>query len=67
MRVVYRTGPTPRSVLTKVKDPLPMSQLENVVYDSEILCECGIKGGVSNENKKIQISRNKRCSWIEQL
>ena len=39
MRVVYRSGPTLRSLLTKVKDPLPVSKLSNVVY--EIPCKCG--------------------------
>ena len=38
VRVVYRSGPTLHSLLTKVKDPLPVSKLSNVVY--EIPCEC---------------------------
>ena len=46
--VVYRSGPTLRSLLTKVKDPLPVSKLSNVVY--EIPCEC----------RKVYIGETKR-------
>ena len=37
--VVFRSGPTFRSMLTKVKDPLPIEKQSNVVY--EIPCTCG--------------------------
>ena len=36
---VFRSGPTFRSMLTKVKDPLPIEKQANVVY--EIPCTCG--------------------------
>ena len=39
IRVVFRSGPTFRSMLTKVKDPLPIEKQANVVY--EIPCTCG--------------------------
>ena len=36
---MYMSGPTLRSLLTKVKDLLPVSKHSYVVY--EIPCECG--------------------------
>ena len=39
IRVVLRSGPTFRSMLTKVKDPLAVEKQANVVY--EIPCMCG--------------------------
>ena len=39
IKVVFRSGPTFRSMLTKVKDPLPIEKQANVVY--EIPCTCG--------------------------
>ena len=39
IRVVFRSGPTLRSMLTKVKDPLPAEKQANVVY--EVPCTCG--------------------------
>ena len=36
---VFRSGPTFRSMLTKVKDPLPVEKHANVVY--EVPCSCG--------------------------
>ena len=37
--VVFKSGPTLRSLLTKVKDPLPKEKLAGVVY--QIPCQCG--------------------------
>ena len=37
--VVFKSGPTLRSLLTKVKDPLPKEKLADVVY--QIPCQCG--------------------------
>jgi hypothetical protein len=39
LRVVFKSGPTLRSLLTKVKDPLPKEKLASVVY--QIPCQCG--------------------------
>ena len=39
IRTVFRSGPTLRSLLTKVKDPLPVEKQSNVVY--EVPCTCG--------------------------
>ena len=39
MRVVFKWGPILRSLLTKVKDPLPKEKLAGVVY--QIPCQCG--------------------------
>ena len=39
LRVVFKSGPTLRSLLTKVKDPLPKEKLAGVVY--QIPCQCG--------------------------
>ena len=39
IKVVFMSGPTFRSMLTKVKDPLPIEKQANVVY--EIPCTCG--------------------------
>ena len=39
IRVVFRSGPTLRSLLTKVKDPLHMEKQATVVY--EVPCICG--------------------------
>ena len=39
IRVVFRSGPTFRSMLTKVKDPLPVEKQANVVY--KVPCSCG--------------------------
>ena len=39
IRAVFRSRPTLRSLLTKVKDPLPMEKQANVVY--EVPCTCG--------------------------
>ena len=39
IRTVFRSGPTLRNLLTKVKDPLPIDKQSNVVY--EVLCTCG--------------------------
>ena len=36
-KVVFKSGPTVRSLLTKVKDPLPQEKLAGVVYQ----CQCG--------------------------
>ena len=38
-KVVFKSGPTFRSLLTKVKDPLPKEKLAGVVY--QIPCQCG--------------------------
>ena len=38
-KVVFKSGPTLRSLLTKVKDPLPKEKLAGVVY--QIPCQCG--------------------------
>ena len=38
-RTVLKSGPTLRSLLTKVKDPLPTTKQSNVVY--EVPCTCG--------------------------
>ena len=39
LRVVFKSGPTLRSLFTKVKDPLPKEKLAGVVY--QIPCQCG--------------------------
>ena len=39
VRVVFKLGPTLRSLLTKVKDSLPKEKLAGVVY--QIPCQCG--------------------------
>ena len=39
IRVVFRSGPTLRSLLTRVKDPFPMEKQANVVYKNP--CTCG--------------------------
>ena len=39
IRTVFKSGPTLRSLLTKVKDPLPITKQSNVVY--EVPCTCG--------------------------
>ena len=39
LRVVFKSGPTLRSLLTKVKDPLPKEKPAGVVY--QIPCQCG--------------------------
>ena len=39
IRVVFKSGPTLRGLLTKVKDPLPTEKQSGVVY--EVLCTCG--------------------------
>ncbi len=38
-KVVFKSGPTLCSLLTKVKDPLPKEKLAGVVY--QIPCQCG--------------------------
>ena len=38
-KVIFKSGPTLRSLLTKVKDPLPREKLADVVY--QIPCQCG--------------------------
>ena len=52
IRVVFRSGLTLRSLLTKVKDPLPAEKQANVVY--EVPCTCG----------KVYIGETKRCLEI---
>ena len=39
LKVVFKSGPTLRSLLTRVKDPLPIEKLAGVVY--QIPCQCG--------------------------
>ena len=39
IRTVFKSGPTLRNLLTKVKDPLPIDKQSNVVY--EVPCTCG--------------------------
>ena len=39
IRKVFKSGPTLRDILTKVKDPLPITKQSNVVY--EVPCTCG--------------------------
>ena len=39
IRAVFKSGPTLRSLLAKVKDPLPREKQANVVY--EVPCTCG--------------------------
>ena len=39
IRAMLKSGPTLCSLLTRVKDPLPMEKQANVVY--EVLCTCG--------------------------
>ena len=65
MRVVYRSGPILRSLLTRVKDPLPMSKLSNVVY--EILCECGkVSIGETKRRLETRIKEHKIACEREQ-
>ena len=49
IRVVFRSGPTFRSMLTKVKDTLPVEKQVNIIY--EVPCSCG----------KVYIGETKRC------
>ena len=49
MKVVFKSGPTLHSLLTKVKDPLPKEKLACVVY--QIPCKCG----------KVYIGETQRC------
>ena len=39
IRVVFKSGPTLHSLLTKVKDPLPREKQANIVYKAP--CTCG--------------------------
>ena len=39
LRVAFKSGPTLRSLLTNVKDPLPNEKLPGAVY--QIPCQCG--------------------------
>ena len=39
IRTMFKSGPTLRSILTKVKDPLLTTKQSNVVY--EVPCICG--------------------------
>ena len=39
IRVVFKSEPTLRRLLIKVKDPLPIDRQSNVVY--EVPCTCG--------------------------
>ena len=39
IRTVFKSGPTLRSLLTNIKDPLPTTKQSNVVY--EVPCTCG--------------------------
>ena len=39
LKVVFKSGPSFRSLLTKVKDPLPKEKLAGVVH--QIPCQCG--------------------------
>ena len=39
IRTVFRSGPTLRDLLTKVKDTLPIEKQVNIVY--EVPCTCG--------------------------
>ena len=39
MKVIFKAGWLLRSVLTKVKEPLPMEKMAKVVY--RIPCSCG--------------------------
>ena len=39
IRTVFKSGPTLRGILTKVKDPLQTTKQSNVVY--EVPCTCG--------------------------
>ena len=39
LKVVFKSGPTLHSLLTRVKDPLPKEKLAGVVY--QIACQCG--------------------------
>ena len=39
IRAVFKSGPTLRSLLTKVKNPLPREKQANIVY--EVPCTCG--------------------------
>ena len=38
-RLVFKSGPTLRNLLTRAKDPLPINKQSNVVY--EVPCTCG--------------------------
>ena len=49
LKVVYKSGLTLHSPLTKVKDPLPREKLTGVVY--QILCQCG----------KVYVGKTQRC------
>ena len=51
IRTVFKSGPTLRGILTKVKDPLQTTKQSSVVY--EVPCTCG----------KVYIGETKR--WLE--
>ena len=56
LKVVFKSGPTLRSLLTKVKDPLPEEKLAGVVY--QIPFQCG----------KVYVGEMQRCleMWVKE-
>ena len=51
IRAVFKSGPTLRSLLTRVKDLLPMEKQANVVY--EVPCTCG-KAYISETTRRLE-------------
>ena len=65
IRVVFRSGPTFRSMLTKVKDPLPIEKQANVVY--EIPCSCGkVYIGETKRRLETQLKEHKEACIKDQ-
>ena len=62
LKVVFKSSPTLRSLLTSVKDPLPMEKLARVVY--QIPCQCGkVYVGETQRRLETQVKEHKdACS-----
>ena len=52
IRTVFKSGPTLRSLLTKVKDPLPTTKQSNVIH--EVPCTCG-KVYIGETKRRLEI------------
>ena len=53
MKVVFKSGPMFRSLLTRVKDALPKEKLAGVVY--QISCQCS----------KLYVGESQRCLEVQ--
>ena len=58
MKAVFKPGPTLHSLLTKVKDPLPIEKQANIVY--EVPCTCGkVYFGETTHQLKTRLNEHK--------